>query len=200
MHGDCGATTAMRWRAAPSVTPSSTWRPCSGRCWSITISDRAAAARPGPPIRMKRLLLFLVAAVFAGCSPKPVSFNATDITGGSFDPAFELTDHTGARRSLADFRGKVVTVFFGFTQCPDVCPGTLIEMKEVMALLGDDAERVQTLFITVDPERDTPEVLAAYVPAFDQRFLGLYGTPDEIAKVARGYRVFYEKVPGSSPE
>lgn len=149
---------------------------------------------------MKRLLLFLVAAVFAGCSPKPVSFNATDITGGSFDPAFELTDHTGARRSLADFRGKVVTVFFGFTQCPDVCPGTLIEMKEVMALLGDDAERVQTLFITVDPERDTPEVLAAYVPAFDQRFLGLYGTPDEIAKVARGYRVFYEKVPGSSPE
>jgi len=149
---------------------------------------------------MKRLLLFLVAAVFAGCSPKPVSFNATDITGGSFDPAFELTDHTGARRSLADFRGKVVTVFFGFTQCPDVCPGTLIEMKEVMALLGDDAERVQTLFITVDPERDTPEVLAAYVPAFDPRFLGLYGTPDEIAKVARGYRVFYEKVPGSSPE
>ena len=149
---------------------------------------------------MKRLLLFLVAAVFAGCSPKPVSFNATDITGGSFDPAFELTDHTGARRSLADFRGKVVTVFFGFTQCPDVCPGTLIEMKEVMALLGEDADRVQTLFITVDPERDTPEVLAAYVPAFDPRFLGLYGEPDEIARVARGYRVFYEKVPGSSPE
>lgn len=149
---------------------------------------------------MKRLLLFLVAAVLAGCSPKPASFNATDITGGSFDPAFELTDHTGVRRSLADFRGKVVTIFFGFTQCPDVCPGTLIEMKEVMALLGDDADKVQTLFITVDPERDTPEVLAAYVPAFDERFLGLYGNPDEIAKVARGYRVFYEKVPGSSPE
>jgi protein SCO1/2 len=149
---------------------------------------------------MKRILLFLVAAVVAGCSPKPVSFNATDITGGSFDPAFELTDHTGARRSLADFRGKVVTVFFGFTQCPDVCPGTLIEMKEVMALLGDDADRVQALFITVDPERDTPEVLAAYVPAFDPRFLGLYGSPEEIARVAKGYRVFYEKVPGSSPE
>ena len=149
---------------------------------------------------MKRLLLFLAAAVLAGCSPKPVSFNATDITGGSFDPAFELTDHTGTERSLADFRGKVVTVFFGFTQCPDVCPGTLIEMKEVMALLGDDADRVQTLFITVDPERDTQEVLAAYVPAFDERFLGLYGDPAETAKVAKGYRVFYEKVPGSSPE
>ena len=149
---------------------------------------------------MKRILLFLAAVLLAGCSPKPVSFHATDITGGSFDPAFELTDHTGAKRNLADFRGKVVTVFFGFTQCPDVCPGTLIEMKEVMALLGDDAERVQALFITVDPERDTPEVLSAYVPAFDSRFLGLYGDPGEIAKVARGYRVFYEKVPGSSPE
>lgn len=149
---------------------------------------------------MKRLLLFLAAAILAGCSPKPVSFNATDITGGSFDPAFELTDHTGAKRSLADFRGKVVTVFFGFTQCPDVCPGTLIEMKEVMALLGDDADRVQALFITVDPERDTQEVLAAYVPAFDSRFLGLYGDAAATAKVARGYRVFYEKVPGSSPD
>jgi protein SCO1/2 len=149
---------------------------------------------------MKRLLVLLAAAVLAACSPKPVAFNATDITGGSFDPSFELTDHTGARRTLEDFRGKVVTVFFGFTQCPDVCPGTLIEMKEVMALLGEDADRVQTLFITVDPERDTPEVLAAYVPAFDPRFLGLYGEPDEIARVARGYRVFYEKVPGSSPE
>ena len=149
---------------------------------------------------MKRLLVLLAAAVLAACSPKPVAFNATDITGGSFDPSFELTDHTGARRTLEDFRGKVVTVFFGFTQCPDVCPGTLIEMKEVMALLGEDADRVQTLFITVDPERDTPEVLAAYVPAFDPRFLGLYGDPDEIARVARGYRVFYEKVPGSSPE
>lgn len=149
---------------------------------------------------MKRLLVLLAAAVLAACSPKPVAFNATDITGGSFDPSFELTDHTGARRTLEDFRGKVVTVFFGFTQCPDVCPGTLIEMKEVMALLGEDSDRVQTLFITVDPERDTPEVLAAYVPAFDPRFLGLYGEPDEIARVARGYRVFYEKVPGSSPE
>lgn len=149
---------------------------------------------------MKRLLLFLAAAMLAGCSPKPVSFNATDITGGSFDPAFELTDHTGVKRRLADFRGKVVTVFFGFTQCPDVCPTTLIEMKEVMALLGDDAERVQALFITVDPDRDTPEVLSAYVPAFDSRFLGLYGDEAQIAKVARGYRVFYEKVPGSTPE
>src|SRR5690606_10824583 len=149
---------------------------------------------------MKRLLLFLVAAMLAGCSPKPVSFHATDITGGSFDPSFELTDHTGAKRSLADFRGKVVTVFFGFTQCPDVCPTTLIEMKEVMALLGDDAERVQALFITVDPARDTQEVLGAYVPAFDPRFLGLYGDEAETAKVAKGYRVFYEKVPGSTPE
>lgn len=149
---------------------------------------------------MKRFLLLFAALLLAACSPKPVSFHATDITGGAFEPGFELTDHNGQRRTLADFRGKVVTVFFGFTHCPDVCPTTMIEMKEVMALLGSDADKVQVLFVTVDPERDTAEVLHAYVPVFDPRFLGLYGNDEETAKVARGYRVFYEKVPGTTDD
>lgn len=149
---------------------------------------------------MKRLLLLLAASLLLACSPKTPSFNATDITGGAFDPAFELTDHNGVKRSLADFRGKVVTVFFGFTQCPDVCPTTMIEMKEVMALLGDDAKHVQALFITIDPARDTQAVLGEYVPAFDSRFLGLYGDDAATAAVARGYRVFYEKVAGTTPD
>ncbi len=96
-------------------------------------------------------------------------------------------------RTLADFKGKVVTIFFGYTQCPDVCPTALSGMSTVMQELGPDAERVQVLFVTVDPERDTPELLAQYVPVFDARFLGLYGTPEKIAELAKEFRVFYRK-------
>lgn len=141
-------------------------------------------------------LLFLL----SGCGPSGPRFQNTDITGADFGKDFALTDHTGKPRTLADFRGKVVVVFFGFTRCPDVCPTTMVELKQVLGTIGDDARRVQVLFVTVDPERDTPALLAQYVPAFDPNFLGLYGDLEATAKVAREFKVFYQKVPGSKPD
>ena len=137
-------------------------------------------------VRTAALAIALVAAG-AGCSKKP-SLPIEPIGGD-----FTLTDHNGQERTLADFKGKVVTIFFGYTQCPDVCPTALSGMSTVMQELGPDAERVQVLFVTVDPERDTPELLAQYVPVFDARFLGLYGTPEKIAELAKEFRVFYRK-------
>ena len=139
------------------------------------------------------------AALVAGCNPGKPSFKSVDVTGGEFGRELQLTDHTGKPRTLADFRGKVVVVFFGFTQCPDVCPTTLVEMKAVKEKLGKDGERLQVLFVTVDPERDTPELLAKYVPAFDPTFIGLYGDAEATARTAKEFKVFYKKVPGSSP-
>ena len=148
---------------------------------------------------MIRLAAIFVALALGACSPGKPQFNNTDITGADFARGFELTGHDGKPRTLADFRGKVVTVFFGYTQCPDVCPTTLTEMAEVMGLLGEKSDKVQVLFVTVDPERDTPELLAQYVPAFDPRFLGLYGDATATEKVAKEFKVFYQKVPGSRP-
>lgn len=144
---------------------------------------------------------FLIAALLllAACG-RPEAFKNTDITGSDFARNFSLTDHGGNARTLADFQGKVVAVFFGFTQCPDVCPTTLTEMKAVKAALGADAERFQVVFITVDPERDTPTLLGQYVPAFDPSFVGLTGDADAIARTAKEYKVFYQKVPGSAPD
>ena len=141
----------------------------------------------------------LAAALLAACGPGKPSFNSVDITGADFGRELTLTDHTGKTRTLADFKGRVVVVFFGFTHCPDVCPTTLVEMKAVKEKLGKDGERLQVLFVTVDPERDSPEVLAKYVPAFDPSFLGLYGDAEAIARTAKEFKVFYKKVPGASP-
>ncbi len=136
----------------------------------------------------------LIALATAACSGPPApSFQSTDITGANYGNALSLTDHHGQRRTLDDFKGKVVTLFFGFTQCPDVCPTSMMTMSEVMAALGPDADRVQVLFVTVDPERDTEELLANYVPVFDPRFLGLYGSLEETAEVAKDFRIFYRK-------
>lgn len=132
-------------------------------------------------------------------SPAKSSFKNTDVTGLDYAKDFSLTDHNGKPRTLADFKGKAVVVFFGYTQCPDVCPTTLSEMASVMQQLGPLADKVQVLFITVDPERDTPELLASYVPAFDPRFLGLVGDKAAISKVTQEFRVFYQKVPGKEP-
>jgi protein SCO1/2 len=126
-------------------------------------------------------------------------FRNTDVTGLGYARDFALTDHNGKPRTLADFRGKAVVVFFGYTHCPDVCPTTMAEMAGVMKELGPQADRVQVLFITLDPARDTPEVLKAYVPAFDPRFLGLTGSEEQTEKVAKEFRVFYQKVPGKEP-
>jgi protein SCO1/2 len=143
---------------------------------------------------MLRILTFAAALTLAACSgPSAPTFHSTDITGADYGKTLALTDHNGKPRTLADFRGKVVALFFGYTQCPDVCPTTLSTMSEVMRRLGPDAERVQVLFVTVDPERDTQALLANYVPAFDRRFLGLYGNPEQTAAAAKEFRTFYQK-------
>jgi protein SCO1/2 len=136
-----------------------------------------------------------LAALIAGCdsSPKAPTFQLTDITGAQFARDFQLTDHNGKPRTLADFKGKAVVIFFGYTHCPDACPTTLSELALVMKELGKDAERLQVLFVTVDPERDTPEVLSRYVPAFHPRFLGLYGDSDATARTAKEFKIIYQK-------
>lgn len=144
-------------------------------------------------LRLFFVLGFVLTLLTACSTEQAPQFRNTDITGADYAKGFSLTDHTGQRRSLEDFRGKVVTVFFGFTQCPDVCPSALATMSDVMKTLGDDAGRVQVLFITVDPERDTQELLAHYVPTFDPRFVGLFGSLEETAAVAKEFRVFYAK-------
>jgi len=145
------------------------------------------------------LCAIAIAALLVGCDRGP-SFRSTDITGADFGKDFRLVDHNGQPRTLEDFRGKVVVVFFGFTHCPDVCPTTLAELARAVKQLGPDGERVQVLMVTVDPERDTPEVLKEYVTALDPRFVGLTGDPDAIARTAREFKVFYQKSPGATPE
>lgn len=141
----------------------------------------------------------VLGAGLSACDRGGPKFHNTDVTGsGIAKDGFELTDHTGATRTLADYRGKVVVMFFGFTHCPDVCPTTMVETAEAMKLLGPRADKVQVLFVTVDPERDTPEMLARYVPAFDSRFVGLWGEPEAIARVAKDFKVFYQKGQQSS--
>lgn len=149
---------------------------------------------------MRALALVLaLGLLLAACGNDAPVFRATDITGADYARDFALTDPASRPRQLADFRGKAVVVFFGYTQCPDVCPATLTGMAQVMRLLGADADRVQVLFITLDPERDTAALLAEYVPAFDRRFLGLLGDAAATARVARDFKVFYQKQAGSSP-
>lgn len=132
-------------------------------------------------------------------SPLKSSFKNTDITGIDYARDFALADHSGRARSLADFKGKAVVMFFGYTQCPDVCPTTMAEMAGVMQQLGPLADKVQVLFVTLDPERDTAALLSKYVPAFDPRFLGLVGDQAATEKVAKEFRVFFQKVPGKEP-
>ncbi|WP_128112800.1 SCO family protein [Polynucleobacter necessarius] len=145
-------------------------------------------------------LLVILCVVLTACSPKS-EFKNIDITGSTaFGKDFSLLDPDGKVRTLADFKGKVVVMFFGYTQCPDICPTTLTEMQQVMALMGPQSDKVQVLFVTVDPERDTAEILKQYVPAFDPRFLGLRPA-DEAAleKVTKDFKIYYKKVPGSKP-
>lgn len=156
-------------------------------------------------VNLKQLLrLFLVGLTVAflyGCELPEASkpFKSTNITGIGTGKDFRLTDHHGQVRTLSDFKGKVVIVFFGYTHCPDVCPTTLSDLSQVMRLLGPDADKVQVLFITVDPERDTQELLAQYVPAFNPTFIGLYGTPEQTEATATEYRIYYRKEPGQTP-
>lgn len=172
--------------------------PCGVR--PVSASD---VVRPAPPRR--RLLVALGSAVIAlalaGCDRfGSAAFKAIDITGADYARELTLPDIEGRQRTLAEFKGKVVVVFFGFTHCPDVCPTTLVELAAVKRALGPDGDRVQGIFVTVDPERDTAEVLRAYVTNFDPGFIALRGTLQETQAMAKQFKVFYAKVPGKTAD
>lgn len=139
------------------------------------------------------------AGLFSACSGKKPEFKGVDVTGADYARDFPLTDQNGQPRSIKDFAGKVVVVFFGYTQCPDVCPTTMQELAEVKKALGADGSRLQAVFITVDPERDTAEVLKAYMANFDPSFIALRGTPEQLAAVAKDFKAYYKKVDGKTP-
>ena len=150
---------------------------------------------------LRLLLAGLAMAPLHGCKQPEAaqSFKSTNVTGIDSGKDFRLTDHLGQLRTLSDFKGKIVVLFFGYTHCPEACPNTLTELALVMKRLGPDADKVQVLFITLDPERDTQAILAQFVPSFNPKFIGLYGTPAQIAETAKEYRLFYSKEPGKSP-
>src|SRR5687767_13602854 len=161
--------TATRWLGALSAIRSPIL-PCYSRLfWSI-----------------------ITCSLIAGCDGAP-QFKSTDITGAPYGHTLELADHTGKPRRLEDFRGKAVVLFFGFAHCPDICPTTLADISHAIKQLGPDAERVQVLVVTVDPERDTPEILQKYVTAFDSRFLGLRGDLAATKKAAGEFKIYFEK-------
>lgn len=145
-----------------------------------------------------------IALALGGCQQQApgsgLAFKNTDLTGLAYAQGFSLNDHTGKPVTLESYKGKTVVIFFGYTQCPDVCPTTMAEMAGVMKELGPQADQVQVLFITLDPARDTKELLAQYAPTFDPRFIGLYGTPEQTAAVAKEFKVIYNKVEGKTPD
>jgi protein SCO1/2 len=153
------------------------------------------------------LVAMLSACEKPGVAPAPeaakapaaaAGFRGIDITGAQYARALALADVDGKPRDLAEFKGKVVVVFFGYTQCPDVCPSTMAELSQVKKALGADGERVQGIFVTVDPERDTPEVLKAYLASFDPSFVALRGSLEQTKATAKEFKVFYAKVPGKT--
>jgi protein SCO1/2 len=148
------------------------------------------------------LVALPLALALPGCSSQaePLPFEGNDITGSHLGRDLDMTDTTGQRRTLADFQGKVLLVFFGYTQCPDVCPTAMAQAAQAMQLLGDQAGDVRVIMVSVDPARDTPEVLGAYVQAFDPSFIGLTGTPEQLEKTARSFKAFYAKEAGPTPE
>ena len=154
--------------------------------------------------RRRQVLVAALSAVsvlgLIACDPNKPQFVSIDITGAEYARGFQLPDQNGQMRSLEEFKGKVVAVFFGYTQCPDVCPTTLTEWVEIKRQLGADGDRLQGIFITVDPARDTPEVLKAYMGNFDPSFLALIpGSPEALAQVAKEYKIIYKKVDGKTP-
>ena len=139
-------------------------------------------------------------ALFTACTEQKMAFKSVDITGADYAKDFSadgtMVDHNGQARSIKDFAGKVVVLFFGFTQCPDVCPTSMAELAEAKKLLGKDGDKVQGLFITIDPERDTQPVLKAYMANFDPSFLAMRTTPEKLVNLAKDFKTYYKKVPG----
>lgn len=148
---------------------------------------------------ISRRAALLAAAALVACSPGKPDFRSIDITGADYARDFRLTDHNGQERTLADFRGKVVVVFFGFTQCPDVCPTAMAQLVEVKQMLGKDGDKLQALFITLDPERDSAEILKAYIANFDAGFLGLRPSLEQLPELTRHFKIFYKKNEGKTP-
>lgn len=157
--------------------------------------DKRAVLRALGAVTLAGTATFALTACKDDSKPK---FQGVDVTGAEYAKDIPLQDVNGQRRSLKDFSGKVVAVFFGYTQCPDVCPTTLQELVEVKQALGADGSKLQAIFVSLDPERDTPQVLKAYLANFDESFVGLHGTPDEIAAVAKDFKIFFKKVPGKT--
>lgn len=156
------------------------------------------------PTRRSVVLGMAGAALLAGCDRiagknGAPTFHFTDITGAEFGRKLDLPDVDGKPRSLADWKGKVTVVFFGYTQCPDVCPTTMAELAQIRKLLGDDADKLQTVFVTIDPERDTAEILKGYVANFGPGVVALRGNAEQTAAAAKEFKVFFAKVPGKSP-
>ena len=156
--------------------------------------------------RMGRLALGVVGisvlsslALLSACSPEKPTFNAIDITGANYAKSFAIKDAAGQTRTLADFKGKVVVVFFGYTQCPDVCPTSLTDLVRVKQLLGSKGDKLQAVFVTVDPARDTPEMLKAYMENFDPSFLAFVPKQDELETVAKDFKIYYKRVEGKTP-
>lgn len=143
--------------------------------------------------------ILTLSTALAACGEKKPEFLGSDISGSNLGKDMAMQDADGKLRTLADFKGKVKVVFFGFTQCPDVCPTAMAELAQAMTLLGDDASKAQVIMISVDPERDTREVLKAYVTAFNPSFIGLTGTPDQLATTAKSFKAYYAKVKGGAP-
>ena len=149
--------------------------------------------------RRTLLATAIATSLLAACSKQTPAFKAVDITGAEYATGFNLTDHNGQKRTLADFKGKAVVIFFGYTQCPDVCPTSMSELAQAKQLLGPDGDKLQGLFVSVDPERDTPEVMKAYMASFDPTFLALYAPAGELPEVARQFKIYYKKVDGPTP-
>ena len=156
----------------------------------------------------KRNALHLIAAgalslcatgLLGACSEKKAEFRGVDVTGAEYARDIPLTDHNGQPRHIKDFAGKVVVVFFGYTQCPDVCPTSMSELAEVKRSLGADGDKLQGIFVTVDPERDTPEMLKGYMASFDPSFIALRGTPEQLVAVAKDFKIYFKRVDGQTP-
>jgi protein SCO1/2 len=142
--------------------------------------------------------LALATGLFSACTEQKAAFSSIDVTGANYATGFELSDHNGQLRHLTDFTGKVVVLFFGYTQCPDVCPTSMGELAEVKKALGADGDKLQGLFVTVDPARDTQELLKGYMGSFDPSFLALRPDPDKLDALAKSYKVYYKKVDGKT--
>ena len=142
----------------------------------------------------KFFVILLLLSTLLSCSDNNLIFNGSNLTEAKWDSHFELTSHKGETKTTKDFKGKVVAIFFGFASCPDICPTTMVELKNIKLKLGDNSNQLEVLFISLDPERDTPELLGQFIPSFDSTFIGLTGTIENIEKIAQQFKVYRKKV------